>query len=53
MKTYQLVILPIARDDLTDISQYSKQHWGPKQTERYLLALKVNIGHLCNHRLKE
>jgi toxin ParE1/3/4 len=43
MKPYQLVISPIARDDLTDISQYSTQQWGATQTERYLLSLKENI----------
>tara|TARA_R110000868_G_scaffold72090_1_gene210283 strand:+ start:496 stop:792 length:297 start_codon:yes stop_codon:yes gene_type:complete len=52
MKPYQLVISPIARDDLTDISQYSTQQWGATQTERYLLSLKENIWSLKQSPLK-
>jgi plasmid stabilization system protein ParE len=36
MKPYQLVIAPIARDDLIDIYQYTIKQWGAKRTERYL-----------------
>ncbi|GAC18145.1 type II toxin-antitoxin system RelE/ParE family toxin [Paraglaciecola arctica] len=52
MKTYQLVISPIARNDLADISKYTTQNWRAKQTKGYLLSLKEDIWSLLQLPLK-
>ena len=43
MTKYELVIAPVARDDLKDIYQYGCRHWGKVHSEGYLAAIKDQI----------
>jgi toxin ParE1/3/4 len=37
---YQLVIAPVAKNDLKDIYQYGLRQWGQAQSESYLVDIK-------------
>ena len=43
MPTFQLVIAPAARDDLTDIYHYGLSQWGQAQSEHYLSRIKDQL----------
>lgn len=36
MSIYPLFIAPVARDDLKDIYQYGRRHWGHARSDAYL-----------------
>lgn len=40
MPAYQLVISPIAKEDLKDIYLYGLRQWGKAQSNNYLTAIK-------------
>ena len=51
MPKHQLVISPSAKADLKAIYQYSLQHWGKAQSERYLHKLKQHVWSLAEQPL--
>jgi len=40
MSSYQLVIAPLAKNDLEQIYAYGVHHWGNKRADNYLDSLK-------------
>ncbi len=40
MARHQLVIAPVAKNDLKDIYQYGLRQWGQSQSESYLSTIK-------------
>ncbi len=51
MASCRLIIAPAAKNDLRDIYQYGLQHWGQKQSENYLSAIKQQFWKLTQQPL--
>jgi plasmid stabilization system protein ParE len=44
-----LIIAPVAKNDLRSIYLYGVDKWGKTRTERYLKHIKNNLWHLAEH----
>ena len=44
----QLIILPVARQEVLDIWDYSFENWGQEQADRYLAALDAMFARIAN-----
>ena len=51
MPAYQLVITPVAKNDIKDIYQYGLRQWGQAQSDSYLAAVKNQFWLLTEHPL--
>ncbi len=49
MKSYNLVISPLARNDIIGIYQFGKRNWGVAKSSIYIDMLKAQIWNLKKH----